>query len=99
MENMGKTISAVVIESRSRGENQVVTACGPAGAFHFFFLPSTPDVDFGDLLQMDFNPQSYFVHHGNPHLTYKITPLVFPETLLYELIIERVGPGNPEEQE
>ena len=87
---MEKTISAVVIESRSHGENQVVTACGPAGAFHFFYLPPSPDVSLGDIILMNFNPQAFFIHHGNPHLTYKITPLVFPDTLLYELISERI---------
>ena len=91
---MNPTISAVVIESCSCGENQVVTACGPAGSFHFLYLPARPDVSFGDTLLMNFNPQKFFIHHGNPNLTYKITPPVFPDTLLYELIMERVGPGN-----
>ena len=91
MENMERTISAVVIESRSRGENQVVTACGPAGSFHFFYLPPRPDVSFGDTILMNSNPQRIFIHHGNPHLTYKTTPIVFPETLLWELIMERIS--------
>ena len=88
---MNPTISAVIIESYNRGENQVITACGPEGSFHFFYLPPRPDVSFGDTIQMNFNPQRIFIHHGNPHLTYKITPLVFPETLLYELLMDRVS--------
>ena len=88
---MNRTISAVVIESRSSGENQVVTACGPVGSFHFFYLPARPDVSFGDTILMNFNPQRILIHHGNPLLTYKITPIVFPETLLWELIIERIS--------
>lgn len=91
MENMERIISAVVIESYNRGENQVVIACGPVGSFHFLYLPPSPDVSFGDTILMNFNPQRFFIHHGNPHLTYKITPLIFPETLLYELISERIS--------
>jgi hypothetical protein len=81
-----------VIESYSYGENQVVTIHDLGmEMYHFFFLPKHPNINFGDTVLMSFHSEKYWVHHGNPHLTYRIFPLVFPGCLLLELISERMN--------
>jgi len=80
-------IIGIVIESYLRGENQVVTVyCNEMRIRHYFFLPKHPDVNFGDTFLMNFHTEKYWIHYGNPHLTYRIFPLEFPGTLLWELI-------------
>ena len=91
MNNTEPTQEGIVIEAYDHDRNQVVTAYGPTpGHYQFFYLPPHPAINFGDTILMNFNNQKLFVHHGNPHLTYRISPIVFPGTLLYELITERI---------
>ena len=78
---------AIVTESYDQGENQVVVARDPDIVMHhFFFLPQHPAVNFGDTLIMKLHTDKYWIHHGNPRLSYRIFPLPFPGTLLWELI-------------
>ena len=58
---------------------------------HFFFIPTTPQVDFGDIVQMNFAEEKYYVYRGNSRLSYKIIPLTFPGSLLIELINEHLN--------
>jgi hypothetical protein len=60
-------------------------------SYHFFYIPKTPDVNFGDIIQMNFEKQQFYVFKGNSRLSYKISPQVFPGTLLVELIQERMN--------
>ena len=59
--------------------------------YHFFYIPKSPQVDFGDTIQMNFVEEKFHIRRGNSKLTYKITPLVFPASLLWELITERMN--------
>ena len=78
---------AIVTESYDHGENQVVVACDPDNTMHhFFYLPKHPAVNFGDTLLMNLHTDKYWIHHGNLHPLYRIFPLTFPGTLLWELI-------------
>ena len=70
---------------------EVLTNDSPE-VYIFFFISTTPHVDFGDKIQMNFAKDKYFVCRGNSRLTYRITPLEFPGTLLFELISERMNP-------
>lgn len=58
--------------------------------FHFFYIPAIPQIDFGDIIQMNFSDDKWSVRRGNSKLTFKINPLVFPKSLLWELITERM---------
>lgn len=60
-------------------------------AYHFFFLPKTPDISFGDIVQMNFGESKFYVYRGNSRLRYRISPKQFPGTLLLELIQERLN--------
>jgi hypothetical protein len=87
-----ETITAIVVESYSHGENQIVIALSRSIAMHhFLFLPKHPDVNFGDVLLMNPHSDKYWVYHGNPHLTYRIFPHPFPGTLLLELIQAQIN--------
>ena len=78
---------AFVTESYDHGENQVVVARDPNIVMHhFFYLPKYPTINFGDTLLMNLRTDKYWIHHGNPRLSYRIFPLSFPGTLLWELI-------------
>ncbi len=82
-----ESITAVVVESYSHDQNQIVVARSPNVAMHhFLYLPKYPDVGFGDTLLMDIEADKYWIHHGNPHLTYRLFPHPFPGTLLWEII-------------
>lgn len=82
----------IVIESYLHGENQVVIAQDSELQMqHFFFLPKHPDVNFGDTILMNFYIEKYWVHHGNPRLTYRVFPLEFPGTLLWELLFDKMN--------
>jgi hypothetical protein len=82
-----ESIIGIVVESYVHNENQVVVArSSDLETHHFFFLPKHPDVNFGDVLLMNFKTDRYWVHHGNPYLSYRIFPREFPGTLLWELI-------------
>lgn len=59
--------------------------------YHFFFISKYPTIDFGDEVQMNIAEDKYSVRRGNSKLTFKITPLVFPGSLLMELIVERMN--------
>lgn len=59
--------------------------------YHFFYILKYPPVDFGDTIQMNFPDSKFHVRRGNSRLIYKITPLAFPSTLLWELITERIN--------
>jgi len=88
-------ITGIVIESYDRGENQMVITDSPDPGigkhhFFFFFLPQHPVINFGDTILMNIQADKYWIHHGNSHLTYRIFPLVFPGTLLLELILDRI---------
>lgn len=87
-----ESIIGIVIESYTHGENQVVVVHCPDAKIHrFFYLPKHPDINFGDFLLMNFHTDRFRVSYGSPHLTYRIFPLVFPGTLLWELILERTN--------
>ena len=87
-----ETQIGIVVESYAYGENQVVIARSPdTKIYHFFYLPSHPDINFGDTLIMIFNIERFYLSRGNPHLTYRLFPLVFPGTLLWELIFDRMN--------
>ena len=65
-------------------------------AYHFFYIPKTPDINFGDIVQMNFEKQQFYLYKGNSRLSYRILPQVFPGTLLLELIQERMNQdGKP----
>lgn len=59
--------------------------------YHFFYLAMSPIIDFGDEIQMNPAEDKYSVRRGNSKLTFKLTPLVFPGSLLMELITERMS--------
>jgi len=60
-------------------------------AHYFSYIPKVPDVNFGDILGMNFIKNRFYVYRGSPRLKYKITPVAFPGTLLMELITERMN--------
>lgn len=59
--------------------------------FHYFYIPKTPEVNFGDTVQMNFAENKFYVYRGNSRLTFKIIPSTFPGSLLWELITERIN--------
>ena len=92
MELENTTEKAIVVESYNYDRHQVVTARGQEGkCHHFFFLPASPNINFGDILLMDFGQEQFHIHHGNPNLTYRIFPAVFPGTLLLELLLDNLN--------
>ena len=93
MELENTTEKGIVVESYSYdSSHQVVTArCQQGKCRHFFFLPQSPNINFGDILLMDFGQEQFHVHHGNPHLSYRIFPAVFPGTLLLELLLDNLN--------
>lgn len=85
--NNDEITTGIVIDSYSHGENQVVTVRDSELEMrHFFYLPKYPDVSFGDTILLSLHSDKYWVHHGNPHLTYRLFPIAFPGTLLLEII-------------
>jgi hypothetical protein len=66
-----------------------------AKEYHFFYIPKTPEVNFGDIVQMNFANSKFYVYRGSSRLSYKITPSPFPGSLLWELISEKL---NSEDQ-
>lgn len=65
-------------------------------AYHFFYIPKTPDICFGDIVQMNFEKQQFHLYRGNSRLSYRILPQTFPGTLLLELIQEKMNrEGQP----
>ena len=59
--------------------------------YFFFYVPEHPTIEFGDILLMNFYTEKHKLRRGNDRLTYSIHPLVFPGTLLLELISERMN--------
>lgn len=59
--------------------------------YQFFYISQSPQVDFGDTIQMNFEREKFHLRRGNSKLTYSITPLIFPGSLLMELITERMN--------
>jgi len=59
--------------------------------YNFFYVPKFPDINFGDIVQMNFETQQFHVFRGNSRLSYSIIPQVFPGTLLWELILGRIN--------
>ena len=59
--------------------------------YHFFYILRHPEVNFGDTVQMNFPKAEFYVYRGNSRLTFKINPHIFPNTLLWELISERLS--------
>ena len=59
--------------------------------YYYFYIPTIPQVDFGDIIEMNFLKEKFYIFRGNPRLTFKIIPSVFPGTLLWELISERIN--------
>lgn len=60
-------------------------------SYFFFYVSMFPQIDFGDIILMNPAEDKFYVLRGNSKLTYKITPLAFPDTLLMELISERMN--------
>jgi len=58
---------------------------------HFFYIPTTHQVDFGDTIQMNFTENKFYVYRGNSRLSYRIIPHPFPGSLLWELILEHLN--------
>jgi len=58
---------------------------------HFFYTLKNPRVDFGDIIQMNFVEDKFYVYRGNSRLSYRIIPSPFPGSLLWELIIEHLN--------
>lgn len=58
---------------------------------HFFYTTKIPQVDFRDRIQMNFAEGKLYVRRGNSKLIFKVIPLEFPGTLLWELIAERTN--------
>lgn len=88
-----RTEKAIVVESYNYDPlHQVVTArCQKGKCRHFFFLPQIPNINYGDIILMDFGQEEFHVHHGNPNLIYRIFPAVFPGSLLYELLLDNLN--------
>jgi len=59
--------------------------------YHFFYIHKTPDIEFGDIIQMNFEKQQFYLYKGNSRLSYRIIPQPFPGTLLMELIQEKMN--------
>lgn len=90
--NSNEPSTGIVIESYTHDINQVVIAREPdIKMLHFLYLPRHPDINFGDTIIINFHTSQYWVHHGNPHLTYRIFPITFPGTLLLELISDQMN--------
>lgn len=66
-----------------------------AKEYHFFYIPKTPQVDFGDIIQMNFAKNKFYLYRGNSRLSYRIIPSPFPGSLLWELISERLNNEEP----
>jgi hypothetical protein len=63
--------------------------------YRFFYVPKTPDICFGDIVQMNFEAGEFFLFRGNSRFRYRINPEQFPGTLLLELIQQRINQDNP----
>jgi hypothetical protein len=59
--------------------------------FHFFYIPTNPEVSFGDFIEMNFDIEEIYVYRGNSRLTFKTNAQEFPGSLLMELITERMN--------
>ncbi len=84
----------IVIESYNHNDIHrvvVVKLPGEDKNYFFFYVSEHPRVEFGDTIEMNFYSDEYYICRGNDRLTFKLTPLVFPDTLLYELITERMN--------
>lgn len=57
----------------------------------FFYVGLHPEISFGDTLLVNLSDEEFYVCRGNGKLTFKITPLIFPGTLLFELLSERLN--------
>jgi len=62
-----------------------------AKEFLYFYLPKTPNIDFGDHIQINLAEDRIYVVKGNSRLSYRIIPSTFPNTLLWELMTERMN--------
>lgn len=92
MANIVKHIGIVVECYNPDPSHQVIVVRSQKAKNHFFFYAHrTPAVGFGDKIQMNFQEDKFYVRRGNSKLTYKITPLTFPGTLLLELLSERLS--------
>ena len=90
--NTDEPTTGTVIESYTHDKHQVVIAREPViKMLHLLYLPRHPDINFGDTIIIDFKTDQYWVHHGNPHLTYRIFSIAFPGTLLLELILDQMN--------
>jgi len=73
--------------------HRIVTA--HSSAIHknylFLYVGLHPEIDFGDTLLANLANEEFYVCRGNGKLTFKITPLIFPGTLLFELLSERLN--------
>ena len=61
---------------------------------HFFYIGKTPQVNFGDRVQMNFAENKFYIFRGNSRLSFRIIPSPFPGGLLWELISDRMNNGD-----
>lgn len=90
----GENIIGHVIECYDHDESHrvlTVISNDVPKEYHFFYVPKTPSISFGDIVQMNFQESKFYVFRGISRLSYKITPQNFPGTLLLELIQERMN--------
>lgn len=94
MKTDDKNLMGVVVEVYDHDASHrilVVQSNDSPNVYQFFYISKTPEVNFGDIIQMNFADDKFHVCRGNSKLSYKITPLVFPGSLLMELITERMN--------
>ena len=86
-------IKGIVIECYDHDSHRVVVAQtnDAPGEYSFFYIPQTPEVNFGDIIQLNPAEGEFYVYRGNGRLTFKINPTAFPGGLLWELISERLS--------
>ena len=93
MKMKSTNITGVVVECYHHDSQHRVMVIRQRDAkiHHFFFVSNTPLIDFGDPIQMNYQTEKFFIRKGNSCLTYRIIPLIFPDTLLLELLLEYIN--------
>jgi hypothetical protein len=93
MTTNNQNVIGIVIEAFDHNKHSVVTVQSNDSpkAYHFFYIAATPEVNFGDTVEMNFAEGKFYVYRGNARLTFRITPETFPGTLLMELITDHLN--------
>ena len=84
---------AIVVESYDYSPTRIVVTIEytDGGGFFFLFLPKTPVVSFGDIIEMDLEKDRVYLSRGNEKLRFQLHPDDFPPGVLGKLIEDRIS--------